>query len=170
MREGGRGRGAHAPDATQQNRNDTVPHPPTPCPPGPQGAHWEQEYARQPTRPKGSAGGLAVQFGAARDSQTAADTAALSGTVSTGAATFALIAAVEREGTEISYGRLLESMYATLRASVGVAGAPGSSPTMPSLGGLLGALLGVGGVSGGKGQNPVLSANVGFDLNSPIDL
>lgn len=40
---------------------------------------------------QGTAGGEAFQFGAARDSQTAADTNQLSGNVSTGAATFAFI-------------------------------------------------------------------------------
>ncbi len=40
---------------------------------------------------QGTAGGEAFQFGAARDSQTAADTSQLSGNVSTGAATFAFI-------------------------------------------------------------------------------
>jgi len=42
---------------------------------------------------QGTAGGEAIQFGASRDRQTAADTAALSGNVSTGAATFAFILA-----------------------------------------------------------------------------
>ena len=42
---------------------------------------------------QGTAGGEAIQFGASRDRQTAADTAALSGNVSTGAATFAFIQA-----------------------------------------------------------------------------
>lgn len=59
-------------------------------------------------REQGTAGGEAFQFGAARDSQTAADTAQLSGHVSTGAATFSFIQAIERVGTEISYGRLLD--------------------------------------------------------------
>ena len=40
---------------------------------------------------QGTAGGEAIQFGAARDRQTAADTSALSGNVSTGAATFSFI-------------------------------------------------------------------------------
>jgi hypothetical protein len=45
---------------------------------------------------KGTSGGLAVQFGACDDSQTAADTAALSkDRVSTGAATFLFIQAIE---------------------------------------------------------------------------
>ena len=45
---------------------------------------------------KGTNGGLAVQFGACKDSQTAADTASLSGGTHTGAATFLFIQACER--------------------------------------------------------------------------
>lgn len=49
---------------------------------------------------KGTSGGLAVQFGACQDSQTAADTAALSkDRVSTGAATFLFIQAIEHLST-----------------------------------------------------------------------
>jgi hypothetical protein len=45
---------------------------------------------------KGTSGGLAVQFGACKDSQTAADTSALSGdNTSTGAATYLFIQAIE---------------------------------------------------------------------------
>ena len=40
---------------------------------------------------QGTAGGEALQIGAARDKQTAADTAAMSGGANTGAATFAFI-------------------------------------------------------------------------------
>jgi hypothetical protein len=135
------------------------------------GASWEREYNHQPRAYKGTRGGLAVQFGAARDSQVAADTAALSGSVSTGAATFAFIQAVEREGTNVSYGRLLHAMFDTMRASVGVSSAAqGAGPAAPQLGGLLGALLGVGMMGGMKGQNPCLSASEAFDLNSPIDV
>ena len=75
----------------------------------PAGASWQNEYARRPRVYKGTAGGEAIQFGASRDSQTAADTAALSGTVSTGAATFCFIEAVEKLGTSVSYGRLLHA-------------------------------------------------------------
>ena len=65
------------------------------------------EYKKRPKRYKGTRGGEAIQFGAARDNQTAADTAQLSGHVSTGACTFAFIQAIERAGTHISYGELL---------------------------------------------------------------
>ena len=70
---------------------------------------------------QGTQGGEAIQFGAARDSQTAADTAALSGHVSTGAATFSFIQAIERAGTNISYGRLLQVCGSSL-GRLGVTG------------------------------------------------
>ena len=58
-------------------------------------------------------------------------------------------------------------MADTLHASVGT----GGSPAMPQLPGLLGLLLGVGATGlGGRGQNPVLSSNVPFDLNRPLSL
>ena len=69
---------------------------------------------------QGTQGGEAIQFGAARDSQTAADTAQLSGHVSTGAATFAFIQAVERAGTNISYGRLLQVSFARLHSGASI--------------------------------------------------
>jgi metacaspase-1 len=55
---------------------------------------WRNTMARC-RKYKGTQGGLAVQFGACKDSQTAADTAALSGGTSTGAATFLFIKAIE---------------------------------------------------------------------------
>ena len=56
--------------------------------------YWTDERGRQY---KGTSGGLAIQFGACKDSQTAADTAGLSADrTSTGAATFLFIQAVER--------------------------------------------------------------------------
>ena len=145
----------------------------------PRGASWAAEYGpRGPRVKKGTAGGLCVQFGSSRDSQTSADTAALSGTVSTGAATWSFINAIEKLGTGVSYGRLLDEMHATLHRAVGTAGAGGGGvPGMPELPGLLGLLLGVGmqmaggpGGVGGGGQNPVLSASTPFDLNTPLML
>ena len=142
-------------------------------------ASWQQEYLRRPSKPKGTAGGIALAFSAARDGQVAADTAALSGTVSTGAATFAFISAIERDGTNITLGSLLHSMHELLSRSIGTADGDGAgggggggsgSPAMPSLGGILGQLLGVNlGFSRG-GQNPVLTASSAIDLNSPIRL
>ena len=140
----------------------------------PRGASWAAEYGpRGPRSKKDTSGGLAVQFGSSRDSQVSADTAALSGTVSTGAATWAFINAIEKLGTSISYGRLLDEMSATLHRAVGSASGGGGGG-MPELPGLLGLLLGVGmqvaGGPGGGGQNPVLSASTPFDLNSPLML
>ena len=142
-------------------------------------ASWQQEYTRRPSRPKGTAGGIALAFSAARDGQVAADTAALSGTVSTGAATFAFISAIERDGTDVSLGRLLHSMHELLSRSIGTAGGDGAAGSgggstaaaaIPSLGGILGQLLGVNLGSGRGGQNPVLTASSAVDLNSPIRL
>lgn len=45
---------------------------------------------------QGTRGGEAFQFGASRDSQTAADTSQLSGGISTGAATFSFIQVKQR--------------------------------------------------------------------------
>jgi metacaspase-1 len=139
----------------------------------PRGASWSAEYQRRPRYKKGTSGGLAVQFGSSRDQQVSADTAALSGTVSTGAATWAFINAIEKLGTSISYGRLLHEMSDTLHRAVG--GGGGGGAPMPELPGLLGLLLGVGmvglgGGGSGGGQNPVLSASQPFDLNSPLML
>lgn len=140
-------------------------------------ASWQQEYARRPSRPKGTKGGIALAFSAARDGQVAADTAALSGTVSTGAATYAFISAIERDGTDITLGRLLHSMHELLSRSIGTAegegagGGGGSAAAVPSLNltGILGQLLGVN-LGSRAGQNPVLTASAAVDLNSPIRL
>eukprot|EP00887_Chlorella_sp_A99_P000533 scaffold17.g533.t1 len=134
-------------------------------------AHWVSEYMHPAlAQRKGTAGGFCVQFGAARDSQTAADTSALSGTcccccggggnVSTGAATYAFIQAIESRGTQLSYGDLLMQMASTLHAATG--------RQQQSAGGLLGALLGA--PTNYRGQEPVLSANYAFDLNARFSL
>lgn len=124
-------------------------------------AHWVSEYMHPAlAQRKGTAGGFCVQFGAARDSQTAADTSALSGNVSTGAATYAFIQAIESRGTQLSYGDLLMQMASTLHAATG--------RQQQSAGGLLGALLGA--PTNYRGQEPVLSANYAFDLNARFSL
>jgi hypothetical protein len=113
---------------------------------------------------KGTNGGFAVQFGASRDHQTAADTAKLSGGVPTGAATFSFISALERRGLIISYGDLLVEMYNTLaRAGLGASSGGGGG------GGFLGGLL-LGGGGGFRGQEPVMSANYAFDLNFKMEI
>ena len=126
---------------------------------------WESEMVpgRRSSVYKGTNGGFACQFGASRDSQTAADTTQLSGGVPTGAATFSFIQALERRGLNISYGDLLVEMYNTLaRAGLGGQGGGGGGG-----GGLFDGLLGgmLGGGGGFRGQEPVMSANYAFDLN-----
>ena len=54
-----------------------------------QGGH--AQWVEQSRIIKGTSGGFAVQFAACQDSQTAADTSALSGSVNTGACTFCFI-------------------------------------------------------------------------------
>ncbi|PSC73732.1 metacaspase-1 isoform X2 isoform B [Micractinium conductrix] len=129
-------------------------------------AAWEASYHYTRSH-KGTAGGFAVQFGASKDSQTAADTQALAGNTSTGAATFCFIQAIERHGTKLTYGELLLAMHNTLQATMGQA-SQGSSGG----GGLLGMLLGGGGMTGGgyRGQEPVMSANYAFDMAYPFSI
>ena len=124
-----------------------------------------------------------MQFSAATDAQTAADTAKLSGGVATGAATFCFIKAIEDRGLEnITYGDLLLGMSRTLqRAGLGASGgggAPGGGMPMMGSGGLdsmlmmmLGAAGGMGGGGGGfQGQEPVMSANYAFDMGFKFSL
>lgn len=62
------------------------------------------------------AGGTVIQIGACDDKFTAADTAKLSATAYTGAATYSFIESVERYGPQQSYASLLSNMTATLRS------------------------------------------------------
>jgi hypothetical protein len=55
-----------------------------------------------PVAAQGTAGGFAVQFGAAKDSQYSIDTALFSGSVKTGAATHCFIKAIERRGLNLT--------------------------------------------------------------------
>jgi hypothetical protein len=115
---------------------------------------------------KGTAGGWAVQIAASRDAQVAADTAALSGTAHTGAATFAFIQAVELYGTSLTYDALLRSMLHVLHSV-----SPETGPSFDGgLGGGLMALLSgvVGGGAAMSGQTPLLSSNLAFELTTPI--
>lgn len=116
---------------------------------------------------QGTNGGEAIQFGASRDGQTAADTSALSGNVSTGAATFSFIQAIEQGGPYLTYGQLLFNMDATLSKMNGKV----SSGGMPSLSSInpfdpIGSVTGLlGGGSAGAGQTPIMSSNTPFDFN-----
>lgn len=132
---------------------------------------WESQYAHPViAQRKGTAGGFCVQFGASRDHQTAADTRAMSGYVSTGAATFSFIRAIENKGLNLTYGELLMAMHYSLSSLNGGGGGGGGAPAMMGgLDGLLGGLLG-GSMSGYRGQEPVMSANYAFDLNFKFNL
>jgi metacaspase-1 len=136
---------------------------------------WESQYAHpQIAVTKGTAGGFAVQLGAALDHQTAADTTAMSGNTSTGAATFSFIKAIESRGLNLSYGDLLLEMHRSLGALRGGGGGMGGMGMGMGIGGgmmmgggldsLLAGFLG-GSTAGYKGQEPMMSANYAFDLN-----
>lgn len=133
---------------------------------------------------KGTSGGLAVQFGACKDSQTAADTASLSADkTSTGAATYLFIQAVEHLSSRheaLTYEGVLRDMQAQIRVfnqknGRGVAG-EGARPI--GGGGIMGSLisLALNEVAGSlgpvgtraRGQTPQLSASEQFSLASRI--
>ena len=123
---------------------------------------------------KGTAGGWAVQFSAARDAQVAADTAALSGTgTHTGAGVFAFIQAIETYGTSLSYDAMLRCMLQVLQsvnpgagAQLGLGGGGGGGGgLMATVGGALSGLFDKLGMSG---QTPMLSSNLAFDLSTPL--
>lgn len=145
---------------------------------------WKSEYlpGRMRTH-KGTAGGLAIQIAAAGDKETAADTSALSGGTSTGAATFSFIQAVEKHGPALTYGVLLSEMDNVLHSMGGPSSIGSASSLVNSLGlgkmmkGFKGASQVLGMVDNGLaaaglrgGQTPQLSANYEFDVNAPIQL
>lgn len=69
--------------------------------------------------------------------------------------------AIERNGTQISYGKLLESMYYS------IASLHGGPP--PSYSGFLGRMMDSAmDFAGGGGQTPCLCANTAFDFNRPL--
>lgn len=115
---------------------------------------------------QGTKGGEAIQFGAARDSQTAADTSALSGNVSTGAATFSFIQAIEQGGPYLTYGQLLFNMNATLlKMNGGSSGSTMSSFSSINPFDLVNAASSlIGGGSSSSGQTPIMSSNSPFDF------
>ncbi|BDA41997.1 Metacaspase-1A [Coccomyxa sp. Obi] len=139
------------------------------------GVTWKPEYTRRPACYKGTAGGEVLQIGASRDKQTAADTASLSGGISTGAATFAFIQAIERQGTSITYLQLLYSMTQALEQLQASHGKP-RPPKLPAeIGGLFGGMVnklvnGALDLAGLSGQTPVICSNYPFDLNRSIAL
>lgn len=130
---------------------------------------------RRPTYYKGTNGGEVIQFGASRDKQTAADTSQLSGGVSTGAATYAFINAIETWGANISYGALLTNMTTTLNSvqpNHNVGGF-GMDSRFDSRWGTIGSHLNrmldsAVDHMGMSGQRPVMCANWPFDLHRPL--
>lgn len=109
-----------------------------------------------------------MQLGAALDHQTAADTTAMSGNTSTGAATFSFIKAIESRGLNLSYGDLLVEMHRSLGALRG-GGGGGGMMMGGGLDSLLAGFLG-GSTTGYRGQEPMVSANYAFDLNFKFGL
>jgi hypothetical protein len=144
--------------------------------------YWASSYGGHgPASHKGTAGGLAIQFSACTDEQTAADTNALSGNVSTGAATFSFIQGIEQFGPNVRYGDLLHNMHRTLKSMGGGGGSSlGGSNLLSGLmshglstSGMLMSLAqtAMGATTGGYSkQTPVLSSNEAFDLNAPLHI
>ena len=115
---------------------------------------------------QGTNGGEAIQFGAAHDSQTAMDTSALSGNVSTGAATFSFIQAIEQGGPYLTYGQLLFNMDATLKKACGKSSG-GGIPSLTSINPFdpMALVSGLIGGSASGAQTPIMSSNTPFDFN-----
>jgi len=143
---------------------------------------WVAAPAGPVARFRGTAGGVAVQFGACQDHQTAADTRELAGGVPTGAATYTFLDSIERHGSRQSYAQVLSHMSAALRDATrpGVAEAlapaagpllagalmPGPSPLLAGLG-LVRIVQGARRL-GAPGQVPQLSASCAFDLGARL--
>lgn len=119
---------------------------------------WEDHRPRSGAW-KGTSGGEVISFSGCDDSQTSADTDALSKVTSTGAMTYSFIQAVERaQGT--TYGSILNSMRSTITANEDGLG-----------GGIVTSLLTMlltGGSLGGIRQEPQLTANEPFDVYSKM--
>eukprot|EP00249_Psilotum_nudum_P017468 c26337_g1_i1 orf=61-1137(+) len=115
---------------------------------------WEDQ--RPPTGAwKGTSGGEAFSFSGCDDSQTSADTAALSKVTSTGAMTFCFIQAIER-GHARTYRDILSAMRSYIR-----------NADMGSSGGMVTTLIEMlltGGSYNGFTQEPQLSASNPFDI------
>lgn len=94
---------------------------------------------------RGTSGGTVIQLGACDDKATAADTAKLSATAYTGAATYTFIQAIEKYGPSQTYASLLAHMTEALaglgKSSVQNASA-GSSAVAAGLPLVMGAVLG----------------------------
>lgn len=142
---------------------------------GPNGAPaWTQVGRR------GTAGGIAFQFAACDDSQTAADSNRLAGSAFTGAATFCFIHAIETFGVNQTYATILAHMSEVLRSlgktsitpaggaatAIGAAAPLALGLALGPLGLLTGMALG-GQIAGGKAshQKPVLNCSAPIDIH-----
>ncbi|XP_024401505.1 metacaspase-1 isoform X1 [Physcomitrium patens] len=124
---------------------------------------WE-DHRPANRRWKGTSGGQAYSFSGCDDSQTSADTSALSKITSTGAMTFCFIQAIER-GHAQTYGSLLCAMREAIRTTKVNSGM--GTGTITSL---MEMLVSGGSLTGGLTQEPQLTANEAFDINSPFHL
>jgi hypothetical protein len=124
---------------------------------------WE-DHRPANRRWKGTSGGQAYSFSGCDDSQTSADTSALSKITSTGAMTFCFIQAIER-GHAQTYGSLLCAMREAIRTAKVNSGM--GTGTITSL---MEMLVSGGSLNGGLTQEPQLTANEAFDINSPFHL
>uniref|UniRef100_A0ACD5X1G3 Uncharacterized protein n=1 Tax=Avena sativa TaxID=4498 RepID=A0ACD5X1G3_AVESA len=81
--------------------------------------YWQWEnHTRQPHKPKGTRGGLAISISGCNDNQKSADSSGFPESAAIGAMTDSFIKAVQSEpGT--TYGRLLSAMRGTIRDSQG---------------------------------------------------
>lgn len=124
--------------------------------------YWKDNYERQMlVRNKSTSGGIAIQFGACKDSQVAQDTAELSGSTNSGAATYSFIEAVELGGLQQSYSQVLCHMQRSLDK---LAKMTGNQPGGGMLASIVGRVMQVG------KQTPQLSCNERIDLNTPLML
>ncbi|KAK1602393.1 hypothetical protein QYE76_016490 [Lolium multiflorum] len=82
--------------------------------------YWQWEnHTRQPEKPKGTSGGLAISISGCKDDQKSADSSGFPESAEIGAMTDSFIKAVQSEpGT--TYGRLLSAMRGTIRDGQGM--------------------------------------------------
>ncbi|XP_055811038.1 metacaspase-1-like [Solanum dulcamara] len=118
---------------------------------------WEDHRPRSGVW-KGTSGGEAISFSGCDDHQKSADTNSLSKVISTGAMTFSFIQAIER-GQGTTYGSILNAIRSSIRSSDSDLGSNITSSLLT--------MLITGGNSGfGMRQEPQLTANEPFDVNT----
>ncbi|GBG64523.1 hypothetical protein CBR_g45219 [Chara braunii] len=134
---------------------------------------WEDHRPRRGNRDrKGTSGGEAFCFSGCDDSQTSADTSALSQVTSTGAMTYCFIEAIERglqSGRQLTYAQILDGMRTAIKIanekmgghrSGGVTAAMNILDMFLGANGQLGSLFQAGGLT----QIPQLTASAPFDV------